>query len=102
MHQTLYYHDDDDLMTDAIGSPAPGGSHRRVDRGRRLRVLMISLMVVIVAAGGVEAALHWRGESKRPGVNAASGYVSPSATPSGSSPSGSVSSPGDAPTSAPP
>src|SRR5450755_4781851 len=86
--------------------PRAGGSHRRVDRGRRLRVLLASLVVVVVAAGGVEAALHWRGESKRPAANAASShYVSPTATPSGSKPSGSAplaSSPADAPTSAPP
>lgn len=62
------------------------GSHRRVDRGRRLQVLFVSLLVVVLAAGGVVAALHWRGESKRPAATAASsGYprVSPSATPSG-------------------
>jgi LytR cell envelope-related transcriptional attenuator len=83
--------------------PRPGGSHRRVDRSRRLRVLLVSLLVVVVAAGGVEAALHWRGESKRPSTNAASsGYVSPRATPARSTPSGSTSSPADAPTSTPP
>jgi hypothetical protein len=65
------------------------------------------LLVVVVAAGGVEAALHWRGESKRPSTNAASsGYVSPRATPSGAAPSASpsaaISSTGDAPTSSPP
>jgi hypothetical protein len=83
-----------------------GGSHRRVDRGRRTRVLLVSLLVVVLAGGGVEAALHWRGESKRPSVNAASsGYVSPRATPSRSTPAPSTpaaSSPADAPTSAPP
>ena len=74
------------------GDPRAGGSHRRVDRGRRLRVLLVSLLVVVVAAGGVEAALHWRGESKRPSTNAASsGYVSPKATPSSSQPSASSS-----------
>src|SRR5450755_4082106 len=91
--------------------PRAGGSHRRVDRGRRLRVLLVSLVVVVLAAGGVEAALHWRGESKRPAANAASShYVSPSATPSASKPSAStpasaassgVTSPATAPTSAP-
>ena len=94
-------------MTSA--EPRAGGSHRRVDRGRRLRVLLVSLVVVVVAAGGVEAALHWRGESKRPPANAASShYVSPSATPSGSkastSPPASAASSGvtsPAPTSAP-
>ena len=85
----------------------PGGSHRRVDRGRRTRVLLVSLLVVVVAGAGVEASLHWRGESKRPSANAAtSGYVSPSATATGSKPFGSVppgpaSSPAVAPTSAP-
>jgi hypothetical protein len=74
--------------------PRAGGSHRRVDRGRRLRVLLVSLLVVVIAGGGVEAALHWRGESKRPSPNAASSaYVSPRATPSGSpSPSSAASS----------
>ena len=83
-----------------------GGSHRRVDRGRRTRVLLVSLLVVVLAGVGVEAALHWRGESKRPSANApSSGYVSASATPSGSTPSGSApsaSSPAVVPTSAPP
>ena len=82
-------------------------------------MLLISLLVVVLAAGGVEAALHWRGESKRPSTNAASSsYVSPSATPTGStpaatspaaslaasspSPSAAISSPGDAPSSAAP
>lgn len=89
-------------------APRAGGSHRRVDRGRRTRVLVVSLLVVVVAGVGVEASLHWRGESKRPSPNAASsGYVSPSATPTGSKPFGSVppgpaSSPAVAPTSAPP
>jgi hypothetical protein len=78
-----------------------GGSHRRVDRGRRTRVLLVSLLVVVLAGAAVEASLHWRGESKRPSANAAtSGYVSPSATPSGSTPL--ASSPAAAPTSAPP
>jgi type IV secretory pathway VirB10-like protein len=69
-------------------TPDPrGGSHRRVDRGRRTRVLLVSLLVVVLAGAGVEASLHWRGESKRPSPNAAtSGYVSPSATPSASTP----------------
>ena len=87
-----------------------GGSHRRVDRGRRTRVLLVSLLVVVLAGAAVEASLHWRGESKRPSANAAtSAYVSPSASPSGSKPSGSkpgptppASSPADAPTSSPP
>ena len=73
-------------MTDEI--PRAAGSHRRVNRGRRLRVLLASLAVVVIAAGGVEASLHWRGESKRPAANAASsGYprVSPSAKPSAAS-----------------
>jgi hypothetical protein len=91
-------------MTSA--DPRAGGSHRRVDRGGRLRVLLVSLVVVVLAGAGVEAALHWRGESKRPSPNAASSaYVSPSATPTGSSPAGSspaVSSTADASTSAPP
>src|SRR5665213_898955 len=86
--------------------PRAGGSHRRVDRGRRTRVLLVSLLVVVVAGAGVEAALHWRGESKRPSANAASsGYVSPSATPSRSTPSASTpsaSSPAAASTSASP
>jgi LytR cell envelope-related transcriptional attenuator len=80
-----------------------GGSHRRVDRGRRLRVLLVSLLVVVLAGGGVEAALHWRGESKRRSTTAASSsYVSPSATPSGATPSGPSSSPAAAPSSSPP
>jgi hypothetical protein len=82
--------------------PRPSGSHRRVDRGRRLRVLLVSLLVVVVAAGGVEAAQHWRGNGKKPTTNASSGYVSPSATPSGSTPSSAVSSPGAASSVAPP
>jgi cytoskeletal protein RodZ len=87
--------------------PRPSGSHRRVDRGRRLRVLLVSLLVVVVAAGGVEAAQHWRGNGKKPTTNASSGYVSPSATPSASTPSastpsGAISSPGDASSIAPP
>jgi cytoskeletal protein RodZ len=82
--------------------PRPGGVHRRVNRGRRLRVLLISLVVVVLAGGGVEAALHWRGESKRPASTVASSSyprVSPSATPSIATPSASsaVSSPADAP-----
>lgn len=78
-----------------------GGSHRRVDRGRRTRVLLISLLVVVLAGAAVEASLHWRGESKRPAANAAtSAYVSPSVTPSGSTPL--ASSPAAVPTSAPP
>jgi hypothetical protein len=52
---------------------------------------LVSLLVVVVAGGGVEAALHWRGESKRPSPNAASsGYVSPRATPSPSAGTSSV------------
>jgi hypothetical protein len=91
--------------------PRAGGSHRRVDRGRRTRVLMVSLLVVVVAGVGVEAALHWRGESKRPTTDAASSrYISPSATPTRSTPAASspaasspaASSPADASTSAPP
>lgn len=68
-----------------MSDPRPGGSHRRVDRGARLRVLLLSLVVVVVAAGGVVYALHWRGESKRP-TAAASGYprITPSAKPSSS------------------
>jgi hypothetical protein len=82
--------------------PRSSGSHRRVDRGRRLRVLLVSLLVVVVAAGGVEAAQHWRGKGKNPTTNASSSYVSPKATPSGSTPSGAISSPGDASSVAPP
>ncbi|HEY3926616.1 MAG TPA: LytR C-terminal domain-containing protein [Acidothermaceae bacterium] len=71
--------------------PRSGGSHRRVDRGRRTRVLLVSLLVVVLAGAAVEASLHWRGESKRPSANAAtSGYVSPRATPSKSTPSASA------------
>jgi hypothetical protein len=79
--------------------PRPGGSHRRVDRGSRVRVLLLSLLVVVLAAGGVVYSLHWRGESKRPSTATASGYprISPSATPSRSPASGAAAS-----TSAPP
>jgi cytoskeletal protein RodZ len=74
----------------------PAGSHRRTSNGRRLK-LLVSLLVVVLAAGGVVAALKWRGESKGPhNPVAASSHTSSFSPPTGSphaSASGSVSTP---------
>jgi cytoskeletal protein RodZ len=74
----------------------PAGSHRRTSSGRRLKLLG-SLLVVVLAAGGVVAALKWRGESKGPhNPVAASSHTSSFSPPTGSphpSASGSVSTP---------
>ena len=68
-------------MTDIAPEPRGAGSHRR-DRGR-VRLLLLSLLVVVIAAGGVFATLHLRGEDKKlPAVAAKATHPTPTATPS--------------------
>ncbi len=47
------------------------GLHRRTS-GNRLVGLLVSLVLVVIAAAGVYVVLHWRGESKRPPAVASS------------------------------
>jgi LytR cell envelope-related transcriptional attenuator len=60
----------------------PGGVHRRTD-SRRLLKLLGSLLVVVIVAGGVVAALHWRGESSKPGPVTAASHTSSFSPPTG-------------------
>jgi LytR cell envelope-related transcriptional attenuator len=65
-------------MTDIAPEPRAAGSHRRSD-GRRVRLLLVSLLVVAIAAGAVVATLHWRGEDKkRPAVATKTTHPTPS------------------------
>lgn len=68
------------------------GSHRRTNSGRRVK-LLVSLLVVVVAAGGVFAALHVRGESSKPKTPVAASSHTSSFSPPTSSPTASVSPP---------
>ncbi|HEY0871656.1 MAG TPA: LytR C-terminal domain-containing protein [Acidothermaceae bacterium] len=66
------------------------GSHRRNSSARRVR-LLVSLLVVVLAAGGVLAALHLRGESSKPKTPVAASSHTSSLRPPTGSPSASVS-----------
>ena len=70
----------------------PAGSHRRTSGSRRLK-LLVSLLVVVLAAGGVVAALHVRGESNGPHNQVAASSHTSSFSPPTGSPHGSVSTP---------
>jgi LytR cell envelope-related transcriptional attenuator len=73
-------------MTDIAPEPRGAGSHRRSDR-RRVRILLISLLVVAIAAGAVVATLHWRGEDKKlPAVATRTTHPTPSPSTSASGP----------------
>jgi cytoskeletal protein RodZ len=69
-------------MTDIAPEPRSAGSHRRNDRGR-VRLLLLSLLVVVIAAGAVVATLHWRGEDKKlPAVATKATHPTPSTSSS--------------------
>src|SRR5450432_188211 len=70
----------------------PAGSHRRTSGSRRLK-LLVSLLVVVLAAGGVVAALHVRGESNGPHNQVAASSHTSSFSPPTGSPHASVSTP---------
>jgi hypothetical protein len=70
----------------------PGGSHRRTGTGRGVKLLG-SLLVVAVVAGGVVAALKWRGESNGPHTPVAASSHTSSFRPPTGSPDASVSTP---------
>jgi hypothetical protein len=73
-------------MTDIAPEPRGAGSHRRTDRGR-LRLLLLSLLVVVIAAGAVVATLHWRGEDKKlPAIAAKTTHPTPTPSTSTSPP----------------
>lgn len=78
-------------MTDIAPEPRSAGSHRRNDRGR-VRLLLLSLLVVVIAAGAVFATLHWRGEDKKlPAVASKTTNPAPTPSTSTSGPTGSTS-----------
>ena len=75
------------------------GLHRRTS-GNRLVGLLVSLVLVLIAAAGVYVVLHWRGEGKRPPAVAASSSShrpSASATHSSAAASHSSSAPASSP-----
>jgi len=72
------------------------GLHRRAS-GNRLVGLLVSLVLVVIAAAGVYVTLHWRGEGKRPpAVGASSSSHRPTASATHSSAAASHSSSGPA------
>jgi hypothetical protein len=75
-------------MTDS-DPERPTGSHRRSNQPARLRLLVGSLALVVVAALGVTWALHWRGEGSRLPRPAAASRTSHPRTSASSSTSGS-------------
>jgi hypothetical protein len=60
----------------------PGGVHRRTD-SRRVLKLLGSLLIVVIVAGGVAAALKWRGESSKPDAATAATHTSSFSPPTG-------------------